>query len=148
MRGSGMTHPPRTHRVHGNTLLVEATTLSPHWVRANQPSTGALWLQRFALAQIATAYSYRASIYCARLALPTPTLGLAVQIGALILGVALIDMTPSDLRLSEAQQLAVQGLGLGCLGVDDQGARGRLRWELDWSILIVRRRSNPDLSLS
>ena len=47
----------------------------------------------------------------------TPTLGLAVQIGALILGgVALLDMTPGDLRLGQSQQLAVQGLELGCPG--------------------------------
>ncbi len=47
----------------------------------------------------------------------TPILGLAVQIGALILGgVALLHMPPGDLRLSQSQQLAVQGLELGCLG--------------------------------
>ncbi len=49
--------------------------------------------------------------------LPTPTLGLAVQIGALILGgAALLDMTPVDLRLGQSQQLAVQGLELGSAG--------------------------------
>ncbi len=46
-----------------------------------------------------------------------PTLGLAVQIGALILGsVALLHMAPGDPRLGRSQQLAVQGLELGCPG--------------------------------
>ncbi len=63
--------------------------------------------------------------------------------GPILGGVALLDMTPGDLRLGQSQQLAVQGLELGCLGAaaGDWGARGRLRWELDWSIYsLVRRR--------
>ena len=50
----------------------------------------------------------------------TPTLGAGeVQIGLLILGSgALLDMTPGDLWLGQSQQLALQGLELGCLGAD------------------------------
>ena len=36
--------------------------------------------------------------------------------GPILGGVALLDMTPGDLRLGQSQQLAVQGLALGCLG--------------------------------
>ena len=52
--------------------------------------------------------------------------------GPILGGVALLDMTPGDLRLGQSQQLAV-GLELGCLGAaaGDKGARGRLRWALD-----------------
>ncbi len=38
--------------------------------------------------------------------------------GLILGGVALLDMTPGDLRLSQSQQLAVQELELGCLGAD------------------------------
>ncbi len=36
--------------------------------------------------------------------------------GPILGGVALLDMTPGNLRLGQSQQLAVHGLELGCLG--------------------------------
>ncbi len=45
------------------------------------------------------------------------TAGLAGRpAGSILGGVALLDMTSGDLRLSQSQQLAVQGLELGCPG--------------------------------